>query len=276
MDMITSIAQKIDLNDGNKMPGFGFGCYKIKGEQLLMALAMAWEAGYRLYDTAAYYENEEAVGQGLRVYPLDDYFLVSKIWPTAFDQPVRALDTSLKKLGRDYLDAYLLHWPGTSQKLMLSAWESLLREQEKGKIRTLGVSNFLEKHLEEIRKTFNHYPALNQIEIHPYHQEKDLIDFCQKRQMVVMAWGPLGRGVELKDPRIEKIAKALGRTPAQIILRWQVQGDKVAIPKSAHPDRIRLNAEVFDFELDQAQMAELDAMNRPDGRTGADPDTFAG
>lgn len=274
--MITSIDQKIDLNDGNKMPGYGFGCYKIKGEQLLMAIATAWEAGYRLYDTAAYYENEEEVGQALRLHPLDAYFLVTKIWPTAFDQPVKALDSSLKRLGRDYLDAYLLHWPGTNQKLMLTAWETLLREKEKGKIHSLGVSNFLERHLEEIHRTFDHYPALNQIEIHPYHQEKDLVNFCQKRQIGVMAWAPLGRGIELKDPRIEKIAKTLDKTASQVILRWQVQGDKIAIPKSAHPERIRLNAEVFDFELNPDQMAELDSMNRADGRTGADPDTFAG
>lgn len=274
--MINSIAQQIDLNDGNRMPGYGFGCYKLKGEELLMALACAWKAGYRLYDTAAFYDNEEGVGKGLRLYPPDAYFLVSKIWPTAFDQPVKALDASLKKLGRDYLDAYLLHWPGTSQKLMLSAWESLLREQEKGKIRSLGVSNFLERHLEEIHKAFDHYPPLNQIEIHPYHQEKDLCAYCQKREIAVMAWAPLGRGIELKDPEIDAIARKLGKKPGQVILRWQLQGDKIPIPKSSHAERIIENAHVFDFTLDQAQMEAIDGLNRPDGRTGADPDSFAG
>lgn len=274
--MIESIAQKIELNDGNQMPGYGFGCYKIKGEELLMALATAWEAGYRLYDTAAFYENEQTVGQGLNVRPVADYFLVSKIWPTRFDQPVKSLDESLKKLGRDYLDGYLLHWPGINEKLMLSAWEALLREKEKGKIHSLGVSNFMERHLDEIHRQFGHYPAINQIEIHPYHQEKDLVEFCQKRAIAVMAWAPLGRGIEVKDAKIDAIAKEKGKTPAQIILRWQVQGNKVAIPKSAHSDRIILNAEVFDFSLSNEQMAIIDAMNKADGRTGADPNTFAG
>lgn len=274
--MIENIAQRISLSDGNKMPGYGFGCYKIKGEELLMALATAWQAGYRLYDTAVFYDNEETVGQGLKGRPLAEYFLISKIWPTDFGNPVKTLDASLKKLGRDYLDAYLLHWPGTNQKLRLATYEALLREREKGKIRTLGVSNFLEKHLEEIKANFGAYPMINQIEIHPYHQEKDLCEYCQKRQITVMAWSPLGRGIELKDPQINELAKTLGKTASQVILRWQIQGDKVAIPKSAHAERIIANAQVFDFALDRAQMAVLDSLNRANGRTGADPDTFAG
>lgn len=274
--MIERTAQKIDLNDRVRMPGYGFGCYKIKGEPLLAALATAWEAGYRLYDTAAFYDNEETVGQALAGKPLDEYFLVSKIWPTSFGQPVKTLDTSLKKLGRDYLDGYLLHWPGTDARLMLNAYETLLREKEKGKIRTLGVSNFLERHLEELKKEFDLYPSLNQIEIHPWHQEKNLSEFCQKRGITVMAWAPLGRGHDVKDDAIVAIAREVGKTPAQVILRWQIQGDKVAIPKSAHADRIIENSRVFDFSLDNAQMAAIDKLNRPDGRTGADPDTFAG
>lgn len=274
--MITSIDAKIGLNDGNEMPGYGYGCYKAKGSELLAALATAWEAGYRLYDTAAFYDNEETVAEGLAGKPLSAYFLVSKIWPSDFSHPVKALDLSLKKLSRDYLDGYLIHWPGTDLKLMLKAWEALLREREKGKIRTLGASNFLERHLEAVKAGFDHYPAINQIESHPFFSHSKLTEYCQQRKIAVMAWAPLGRGDSLTNPVIAKIAGAVGKTPAQVILRWQVQGGKIVIPKSVHANRIRENAAVFDFELTAGQMRAIDDLDRPDGNFGANPDTFTG
>lgn len=274
--MIKSINGKIDLNDGNQMPGYGYGCYKSKGEELLMGLAAAWECGYRLFDTAAFYENEETVGQGLASRPVSEYFLITKIWPSEFSHPVKALDASLKKLGRDYVDGYLLHWPGTDMKLMLTAWEKLLREKEKGKIRSLGSSNFLERHMEAINSEFAAWPAINQIESHPVFSHKNLTEFCLHRRIAVMAWGPLGRGDAMKIKTIETIAQAVKKTPAQVVLRWQLQGGKVPIPKSVHAERIRENADVFDFELTSVQMAAIDELDRPDGNMSHDPNTFNG
>lgn len=274
--MITSIGERIPLSDGNHMPGYGFGCYKAEGEELLTALAAAWQAGYRLYDTAAFYGNERTVGQALNPYNSEEYFIISKIWPTAFDNPVKALDQSLKELGAEYLDGYLIHWPGLDSALMLSVYEKLLREKEKGKIHSLGVSNFLRRHLEQIKTEFGHYPPINQIEVHPWYQEKDLCEFCAKEQIVVMAWSPLGRGNELLDPEILKIAKQTRKTVAQVILRWHIQENRVPIPKSVHAQRIIENAQVFEFGLSEEQMKILNGLDRPDGRRGPNPDTFGG
>lgn len=256
------------------MPGYGFGCYKAHGDELVNAMSAAWKDGYRLYDTAAYYENEQTMARELASWQESEYFLISKIWPTDFDDPVAALDKSLARLGRDYLDACLLHWPGTDEKRMLSAWEKLMAQTDK--IRTLGVSNFLQVHLEAIHAAFGVWPALNQIEIHPWWQERDLCGFCAARNIAVMAWSPLGRGTELDDQTIKAIAAELGREPAQVILRWHIQENHVPIPKSVHPDRIAANADVFDFELNDSQMAAIRALNRPDGKRGADPLTFNG
>lgn len=274
--MISSISQKIELSDGHKMPGYGFGCYKLTENELPPALAAAWEVGYRLYDTAIYYHQEEAVGRAIKAWPAQDYFLISKIWPTDFYQASAVLDQSLSRLGREYLDAYLLHWPGTNEKLMLSAFEALLGQKEKGKIGTVGVSNFLERHLEIIRRAFGFFPALNQIESHPYFNRKSLTCYCREHKIVPMAWGPLGRGHALNDPVIVEIAHEVGKTPGETILRWQIQGGKVPIPKSAHPQRIRQNAEVFDFSLTPEQMTAIDGLTKPDGNTSYDPETFAG
>lgn len=274
--MITNISERIPLLDGNRMPGYGFGCYKAEGEELRMALAAAWLADYHLYDTAAFYKNEATVGEGLRQYERSEYFLISKLWPTGFDNPIRELEASLKALGMEYLDSYLLHWPGLKQARMLSAYEILLREQEKGKIRTLGVSNFLEHHLLEIRAEFGSFPALNQIEIHPWYQQKALCEFCAANGISVMAWSPLGRGSELSDTKICEIAKQTGKSAAQVILRWHVQENRVPIPKSVHARRIAENADIFDFSLSELQMKSINELDRADGRRGADPDTFGG
>lgn len=269
--MIESSAGTAALNDGKTMPGYGFGCYKAHGDELALALHAASAAGYRMIDTAAFYENEETVGAVLKKLP--PVYLVSKIWPTSFDSPVAALDQSLKKLQRDILDGYLLHWPGRDQRAMLSTWEKLLREQEKGKIGTLGVSNFEIFHLDILHKSFGHWPAVNQIEVHPSYQHRDLCHFCRDKGIAITAWAPLGRGKNLENPGLAEIAKAAGKSPAQIVLRWHIQKNHIAIPKSVHPDRIAANADVFDFSLNDAQMAAIDALEVPNegGRTGKDP-----
>lgn len=273
--MINNILELITLNDGHKMPGYGFGCYKADGTELEVAVDTALGCGYRYIDTASFYGNEEIVGKAIKKSSVkrDEIFVVSKIWPTEFRDPVAALNRSLERLGLEWLDGYLLHWPGLDETLRLKTFESLMREQAKGRIRVLGVSNFLQSHLEDLYAHFHIWPPINQIEIHPLFQEKDLCHFCVQRRIQVISWSPLGRGKAMGLPLIVDIAKAVGKTPAQVMLRWQIQKNLVPIPKSIHRERILENADVFDFSLDERQMAELDGMDMPGngGKIGKDP-----
>lgn len=271
--MIENIADMVELANGMKMPGFGFGCYKAEGSQLQEAILTAAEAGYRLFDTASYYKNEGIVGQTVKRLAQTP-FLVSKIWPCDFDKPVKALDKSLKELEVEKLDGYLLHWPGLSQKLRLKAYETLLRQQEQGKIGILGVSNFMRGDLEEISREFGFWPPVNQVECHPYFPQKELCDFCQRNLIQVMAWSPLGRGGELADPVILAFSEEVNATSAQIILRWHIQNNVIPIPKSVHAKRIRENAHIFDFTLDEMQMLAIASLAKKDGRLGPDPADF--
>lgn len=276
--MIDNIEGRIKLNTGIEMPGFGFGCYKAEGTELIDALLAAFDCGYRYIDSAAFYENEKTVGEAIRKSGIrrEDIFVVSKIWPSRFSNPIKALDTTLADLNLEYLDGYLLHWPGLNEKSRYMAYEKLLRELEKGKIRMLGVSNFLADQLENLHAEFGIWAPVNQIEIHPLFQQPDLCEFCAARQIQVISWGPLGRGKEMQLETILEIAKSLSRTPAQVILRWQIQKNYVPIPKSVHEKRIRENAEVFNFSLDESQMTAIDNLNMPDakGRLGKDPLQF--
>lgn len=275
--MITSISQKITLNDQTLMPGYGFGLYKAQGDELSRAIQTAYDCGYRLYDTAAFYQNEDITGHALARWPREDFYLVSKIWPTDFSHPVRALDQSLARLGQEYLNAYLLHWPGTDERAMLKCWEALTREQEKGKIISLGASNFLAEHLRKINAEFGVWPPMNQIEAHPRYQQPRLCDFCAAKGIAVMAWSPIGRGSDLDNPELVKIAQDTGKTTAQVILRWHVQHNRVPLPKSVHADRIRSNADIFGFTLTAEQMRAIDNLDQGlAGRRGADPLVFGG
>lgn len=276
--MIDSIQGEFVLRGGVKMPGYGYGCYRAEGEKLYAALLCALATGYRLVDTAHFYNNEDIVGRALKKAAIgrEKIFVVSKIWPAQFDNPVKALDGSLSALGLDYLDGYLLHWPGLDEKTRFNAWEKLLREEEKGKIHALGVSNFLEHHLEGLHHQFHHWPVLNQIEIHPAFQEFGLCNFCHKREITVMGWSPLGRGNVLNNETLQRIGQAHSKSPAQVALRWQVQMNYIPLPKSVHDARVRENAEVFDFSLSDEEMSAIHALNLPDdkGKIGKSPDEY--
>lgn len=273
--ILSAVDQKIELNDGTKIPGFGYGCYKAEGQELVQAINCAIVDNYRLLDTASYYGNEKTVGEALAKNPESkQLYIISKIWPTEFSHPVACLDRSLKDLRLEKIDAYLLHWPGLDQKLRYKTYEALLREQEKGKIGSLGVSNFLIEQLRELATEFGNWPSLNQIESHPFFPQDELCAFCHANNVAVMAWSPLGRGNELHEPTLEKIAAEKNKSMAQIILRWHIQANRIPIPKSVHPQRIRENSEIFDFDLSGEEMSAINALARPDGRRGQDPLVF--
>ena len=212
---IRDIAEPVSLNDGTAMPGYGFGCYAAHGEEIINAIRWAVRDGYRYIDSAAMYGNEAEVGEAIRTCGVqrEDLFISSKIWPTRFDDPDASLAQSLRDLGIDALDCCLLHWPGTDRKQRLSAYEKLLRRREEGFVRRIGVSNFQIKHLEEIRSAFGSFPVLNQIELHPLYQERDLCAYCRENGIRLVAWGPLFRGKLMQHPAIVEIAAAHGKTP---------------------------------------------------------------
>lgn len=267
-----------DLKDGINIPVMGYGCYKAEGKELIAGIEYAISIGYSLLDSAAYYHNETTVGEAIKKLgaPRETLFVISKIWPDSFDRPVESLDKTLRDLKLDYLDAYLLHWPGLDEKRRLNAFEALIREQEKGKIRVLGVSNFLQSHLTNLYRRFAFWPPLNQIEIHPYCQQKELCDFCAKQEIQIVSSIPLGRGTEFDNPTLVAIAKKYGKSVPQVMLRWQIQKFYIPIPKSVHPERIKANADIFDFSLSDQDMMDIAKLDKPDnaGRVSKDPLNF--
>ncbi|MDE5833682.1 MAG: aldo/keto reductase [Desulfovibrio sp.] len=266
------------LTDGLDIPVMGFGCYKAEGAELIDAVRLAVNIGYSLLDSAAYYHNEDVVGAAIKKCgaPRENLFVVSKIWPDAFECPVASLDKTLRDLKLDYLDAYLLHWPGLDEKKRLNAFEILLKEKEKGKIGVLGASNFLESHLTGIYDNFGFWPALNQFELHPYCQQKDLAGFCADRGIQIISSIPLGRGKEFDNPVLGEIAAKCGKSVPQIMLRWQIQKFYIPIPKSIHPARIEANADIFNFSLSEEDTRRIDALDLPNnkGRVSRDPLQF--
>ena len=266
----------ITLSDGNVIPCFGFGCWNAYGDEIKNAVTCAISEGYRYIDSAARYNNEVEVGIGIKESAIarNELFVLSKLWPTAFDNPREALEKTLFDLKSDYLDCYLLHWPGTDSDLRNRVIETLLPLQGKH-FKTLGVSNFQIEHLKEFRKKFGFYPAVNQIELHPFYQERELSLFCKENNIALIAWGPLYRARGMEDDTIQTLALKHNKTPAQILLRWQLQKGHIAIPKSKDPARIRENRNIFDFALSSDDMLSLDALDA-NLHIGADPYTFNG
>jgi diketogulonate reductase-like aldo/keto reductase len=261
------------LSTGGAIPVVGLGVWQAKsGEETTDAVRAALRIGYRHVDTARIYGNEADVGKAVREsgVPRADIFVTTKLWNSdqGYDSALRACDTSLKRLGLDYVDLYLIHWPVAGKRL--DSWRALERIRAEGKARAIGVSNFLVPHLEELLANSKEAPSVNQIEIHPYLQHKETRAFCDARSIVVEAYSPLGSGALLGDATVGKIAKAIGKSPAQVLLRWAIQHGLVVLPKSVHEKRIAENAKIFDFTLDDDAMKRIDALEAGQA-TGWDP-----
>lgn len=251
----------LPLNTGNTIPTLGFGVYQMKkGQETRQAVRWALEAGYRHIDTASFYGNEEDVGQAVKDSGLrrEDVFLTTKLWPTDFLRPEKALKESLQRLGTDYLDLYLIHWPFVGRD---RAWKKLEEAYAAGLVRAIGVSNYSIKQLEDLFKKASVVPAVNQVEFSPFLYQKELLAFCKRKGMVVEAYSPLTRGKKLGDGTIERIAQAHQRSAAQVMVRWSLQHGLVPLTKSSKQERIRENANVFDFVLNEEEMQALDGLN---------------
>ena len=259
-----SLESSVELWGGVKMPVLGLGTAGMSGRACIAAVREALRVGYRLIDTASRYGNEEEIGEALRESGVarEEVFITTKVAGTeqGYARTVKACEGSLRRLGLDFVDLYLIHWPGN--RLRLETWKSMEALFELGKTRSIGVSNYMVHHLEELRGASSTPPATNQIELSPFLQQRDVVSYCRERSIPVEAYSPLTRGRRLGDSMIGRIAARNGRTPAQILVRWSLQHGFVTIPKSVHPERIRENVEVFDFTLSSDDMRALDALER--------------
>ncbi|MEJ1091292.1 aldo/keto reductase [Microbacterium istanbulense] len=270
----------LELNDGHRIPQLGFGVFKVPADEAQSAVASALEAGYRHIDTAAIYGNEEGVGAAIAAsgIPRDELYITTKLWNDRHDgdEADAAIAESLEKLGLDRVDLYLVHWPTPAQDNYVHAWEKLIGIRERGLATSIGVSNFLVPHLDRIVAETGVTPAVNQIELHPAYQQRDITAWAADHGVHIEAWGPLGQGKYdlFSIPAVADAAAATGKSPAQVVLRWHLQKGNIVFPKSVRPERIRENLDVTDFTLDDAQMAAIDALDPLDGsgRVGAHPD----
>ena len=271
---MASIPQ-LTLNDGNTIPQLGFGVYKIPEAETAEAVVTALEAGYRHIDTAAFYENERGVGEGVRRGGIDrsDVFVTSKVWWTenGYDSTLRSFDASLERLGFDTIDLFLIHWPAPRSDRYVETWRALERVREEGRARSIGVANFHIHHLDRLARETDTVPAVNQVELHPWLPQSQVRAYDEAHGIVTEAWSPLARGRVLGDPVLDALAAKHGVTPAQVVIRWQLQLGNVVIPKSTSPERIRSNIDVFGFELNAEDLAAIATLESGE-RTGKDPD----
>lgn len=272
--MITSLQDTTILHNGVKMPWFGLGVFKVQeGSEVIDSVKAALNHGYISIDTAAIYQNEEGVGIGIREswIPREKLFVTSKVWNTdqGYESTLKAFDLSLQKLGLDYLDLYLIHWPGKHK--YKETWKALEKLYKDGRVRAIGVSNFLVHHLQDLISEAEIIPMVNQVEYHPHLTQKELQAFCKQHQIQLEAWSPLKRGALLNDPLLTELAGKYGKSVAQLILRWDLQNEVVTIPKSIKPERIIENAGIFDFEISADDMEKIDGLNIDD-RSGSHPD----
>ncbi|PCN45229.1 aldo/keto reductase [Brevibacillus laterosporus] len=278
--MAKNLQDTTALHNGIKMPWFGIGVFKVEeGSELVAAVKSAIKHGYRSIDTAAIYGNETSVGQAIHEgiqeanISREDLFVTSKVWNAdlGYEATLAAFETSLTKLGLEYLDLYLIHWPVKGK--YKEAWRALEKLYKDGRVKAIGVSNFQIHHLEDLMGEAEIKPMINQVEFHPYLTQKKLITFCRAHDIQMEAWSPLMQGQLLDNPVLQELADKHGKTVAQVILRWDLQHGVVTIPKSTKEHRIVENASVFDFELTQEEMDRIDALNQ-NHRVGPDPDNF--
>ncbi|MDM5303243.1 glyoxal/methylglyoxal reductase [Bacillus subtilis] len=272
--MPTSLKDTVKLHNGVEMPWFGLGVFKVEnGSEATESVKAAIKNGYRSIDTAAIYKNEEGVGIGIKESGVarEELFITSKVWneDQGYETTLAAFEKSLERIQLDYLDLYLIHWPGKDK--YKDTWRALEKLYKDGKIRAIGVSNFQVHHLEELLKDAEIKPMINQVEYHPRLTQKELRDYCKKQGIQLEAWSPLMQGQLLDNEVLAQIAEKHNKSVAQVILRWDLQNEVVTIPKSIKEHRIIENADIFDFELSQEDMDKIDALNK-DERVGPNPD----
>lgn len=274
--MSQPLTQSVTLHNGVKMPILGLGVWKVnEGGEVEQAVESAIRLGYRSIDTAKVYGNESGVAKGIAAsqIPREELFITTKLWNSdqGYDSTLRAFEESRNRLQVDYVDLYLIHWPVADK--FIDTWRAFERLYEEGQVKAIGVSNFQVHHLETLSQTANIVPMVNQVEYHPYLTQEELRAYCQKQQIQLEAWSPLMQGHFLKEETILDLAKKYDRTPAQIVLRWDIQNQVVTIPKSVRAERIKENAQIFDFSLQEEDMQKLNQLNK-DYRFGPDPDNF--
>ena len=267
------------FHDGNTIPQVGLGVWQTPNDTAVSAVKAALSAGYRHVDTAAVYENEDGVGEGIRASGVDrsEIFLTTKLWNSeqGYDSTLKAFDASLKRLGTDYVDLYLIHWPAPKRDRYVDTWKAFIQLQKEGRARSIGVSNFYPEHLQRLIDETGVTPVINQIELHPDFPQAESRAWHEKHRIVTQSWSPLGQGTLLENPVIAKVAAKHGRTPAQVIIRWHIDNGLVVIPKSVTPSRIEENFKVFDFRLDAEDMAAFAGLEKDGKRIGPDPMTAA-
>ncbi|WP_034921636.1 aldo/keto reductase [Gillisia sp. CAL575] len=275
--------KKVILNDGNKIPLVGFGTYKAKEQEGIEAITTAISKGYSLIDTAAKYENEEAIGKGIKASGVlrEEIYITTKLWREnlGFESTKTEFENSLRRLNLDYIDLYLIHWPANAknydnwQKTNADTWRAMEELQAEGKIKSIGVSNFFREHLEALFETANVIPAINQIEFHPGYWQQELVEYCKSKNIVVESWSPLARGKVFGNEVLQAIAKKYNKSVSQVCLRWIIQHDVIVIPKSTSPNRIEENINLFDFELNAVDMEYIN--NLPEiGFSGEMPNNW--
>ena len=265
----------LTLNNGTTIPQLGFGVFKVDPDETTRIVTDALEVGYRHIDTAAIYGNEEGVGQAIASsgIPRDELFVTTKLWNDRQTDAEAAFDESLGKLWLDYVDLYLIHWPTPQKDTFVQAWKSLEKIYASGRAKAIGVSNFLVPHLEKLLANTDVVPAVNQIELHPAHQQPEVTAFSREHGIAIEAWGPLGQGKYplFETPEVSQAAEAHGKTPAQVVIRWHLQTGNIVFPKSNRRERMAENFDVFDFELSSDEVAAISSLER-EGRVSAHPD----
>ncbi|RXZ66883.1 aldo/keto reductase [Agromyces albus] len=275
--MTHSSVPRIQLNDGNSIPQLGFGVFKVDPDETARIVTDAFEIGYRHIDTARIYGNEEGVGKAIAEsgIPREQLFITTKLWND--DQGTRsvfdAFDASLERLGLEYVDLYLIHWPTPARDRYVETWRAFEELRASGRVRSIGVSNFLVPHLERLLAETGTVPAVDQIELHPAHQQPDTVEFAEENGIAIEAWGPLGQGKYplLEHQEVTDAAAAHGRSPAQVVIRWHLQRGFIVFPKSNRRERMAENFDVFDFTLDDAEMEAITALER-EGRVSSHPE----